>query len=123
MFRGGPLCRPSSRRFRVLVHLSALLLLSMSLAQATHYHGPWISGAKARLSNTGYSADAKDFEGTDSSELTCALCMVSHSVLPSSPAMMTRLNFCIAITPFVFESIGGPGFWSYSLFSRPPPQA
>ncbi len=118
MLRSGPASLPPSRRFRVCVFLSALLLLWMSVAQAAHHHGSLTDGAKARASNIA-SFEAND-PGT--SELACPICIVSHSVLPSFPVLVSRLDPRGETLSCVHQPPEAAGFWSYDLFGRPPPQ-
>jgi hypothetical protein len=120
MLRDGTALTPPSRCLRVLVYLSVLLVLFSSIAQAAHHHGSWTDGAQVRVLSNVHTFVANE---SDVSELTCPLCMVSHSVLPSFPALIARLNFCAAIASFVLRTMEPRGFWSYDLFSRPPPQA
>jgi hypothetical protein len=120
MLRSGAASLTPSRNLRALVYLSILLLLFMSTAQAAHHHGLWAGGAEVRASGTPHIIDASD---TEASELTCPLCVVSHSVLPSFPALIARLDFCSEILSFVVRAPEPVGFWTYDLFGRPPPHS
>ena len=118
MLRDGVAFTRPSRRFGVLVYLSVLLLLLTSTAQAAHHHGSWTGNAETRSATTRHSLEANV---SDSAELTCPLCMVSHSAVPVFPALIARLDLCAGILLFVFQTAEPAGFWSYNLFSRPPP--
>jgi hypothetical protein len=120
MLSSGSASLTPSRRLRVLVHLSVLLLLFMSMAQAAHTHSPWASGAELHAPNTTHTLNAGD---TAASELTCPLCMFSHSVLPSFPALATPLNLCTKRRSVSVREPDPLLFWTYDLFGRPPPKS
>jgi hypothetical protein len=105
---------------RIVVYLSVLLLLFMGIAQAAHHHGSWTEAAKIHA-----SSEVPNFTANDSSDSdpACMLCMVSHSALPSFPARHGHLDSSTRFVSFLVRIIEPRGFWSYSLFSRPPPQA
>jgi hypothetical protein len=119
MLRHGPASLPPTRRLRVSVHLAALLLLFISFAQAVHHHVSWNVVAQTHAVGKAPNLIANEL---DLSELTCPLCIASHTVLPSFPVRIARLQFCAEIVSFVFHASEPRGFWSYKLFSRPPPQ-
>ncbi len=119
MLRHGPASLPPTRRLRVSVHLAALLLLFISFAQAVHHHVSWNEVAQTHVSGKAPSLHANESE---LSELTCPLCIASHTVLPTFPARIARLQFCAEIVSFVFHASAPRRLWSYKLFSRPPPQ-
>jgi hypothetical protein len=110
---------PPSRRFRMHVHFAALLLLFLSLAQSMHHHGFPAVGAKARVDGTHRTLEASS---PADSELTCPLCISSHLVLPSCADAIGRLMFFGRAVFRTRETAAPYRFWSFPLFSRPPPQ-
>jgi len=116
MLRGEAAVRPASRYFRIYVHLAALLTLWMSLAQAAHHHGSWTEGPAAYA-----SLHSIDSGAANSSELNCPLCMVGQTTLPAFAMPIERLSACTEPLCSRFDPAEPRGFWSYYLFSRPPP--
>jgi hypothetical protein len=92
----------------------------MSMAQAAHNHSLWASGAELHASNSTHTLNAAN---TEASELTCPLCMFSHSVLPCFPALAVPLNVSAKRLSVSFRAPEPHLFWTYDLFGRPPPQS
>ena len=102
----------------VFVHLAAMLMLWMSVAQATHHHGSWTGGTEVRASDQEHAFHATQ---PNDSELNCPLCMVGHSTLPAIATRIERLQMEIEPLSISFELTNPSRFWSFDLFGRPPP--
>lgn len=118
MFKGESAIRRPSRCSFAFVHLAAMLMLWMSIAQATHHHGSWTGGTEVRASDQRHACHATlPYD----SELNCPLCMVGHSTLPAVAMPIKRLQVELEPLSICFELTKASHFWSFDLFGRPPP--
>ncbi|WP_128913123.1 hypothetical protein [Granulicella sibirica] len=118
MLKGESAVRRPSHCLFAFVHLAALLMLWMSVAQATHHHGSWTGGTEA------HASDHRQFLHiiqSNDSELTCPLCMAGHSTLLAFAVLTERLQVDPEPLSICLEFTEPALFWSFDLFGRPPP--
>jgi hypothetical protein len=104
---------------KLFTGLCLLFMIWLSIAQASHHHGLWPGqSAQAQSVSADHPASPKGYQDN---EETCQLCIAMHSALPGIFRFAVILGVLLAV--LLLERTEQPivSFWSFSLFSRPPP--